>query len=1401
MNRSIGRILAAAGGLLAVTTGALGQVTVTAPSRGNLEVIGPNSRIVLAYAGVANSAAVTFGGQVFTIDSNGDVVNVGTSIALAPGVDANQDGTPGDAETSSGAGAGDIDVFVASVTGLVSALNSAAATIGSDDGSGDTIVAVGLQISATATATVTSANPTSSSLNGPFNVGAESPRFDGSATTITNIISETASGNTTVRFAFSKPLQSDVAAAGDLDVANVSAAADIEYDDAAGFGTPQFLTSAVAGTVTVPNPNVLQVVVANADLQATTPFVVGNFARFATAGAGVVDYLGNELEAGSTPPVAGIASTALPALTITGVQLREKANESILRGVSVDRAVRVTFNLPIDSGDLGNAAFYGTNLQVASAASDLTLGGIEADPTDPRSVFLDITGGSDTINANARDDDQNAYAISTATTGGANVPSSQLAANDYTNAQANIAAADAIRPTLVLRSFHDLNNDGDQDAVALVYDEPLSATLPAAARVTVTAVAGNTTPWRQITADGALTTVASTLTGSVPFTLSRAGVTTNSGVTALETNNAIVASFDPLSLDFDGDGDAAAAPGAETAATEAIPSTGNSGLFQLAFATGSGAGITDTVGNEAAPAANATVTSDRASPFLTAARFYAGDNNPNTTNNLQAITETDGTVGDRGGPNGEDRAELVFSENIANTIGSIDETKFRFGPNATSTFGNSDGLFRTNNIVTFINFGLDNDLAPGTNISIIAGNNADDAEGNEPVSNGVVLTDRRAPYVLLQGDSAIDSAFLFDADNDTFADQILVTLSQPVVGTTVQGGDFTVTNPSGTVASAAVSTSNSRVIEINLTDGVISMSNTPTVTYASGGTDTTPIATVGTNAAVSIFGGGNSQFIARQVPSEPGAAQPAIMEVTGIGTENGVPLAIGSTIHAFPTIPVVCEINFIVNGERICINREYDGRYDTSDLFPSLTAVNRWLFGFEKDIFAVRSFNGRWLITNRPVSGNGSIDIDDDDKLDDFGDDEFEPEFFIRLTTTGATGSSFTGLGFTGTGQIPSSTSSSSGSLSGGTRINITGGRFEFCWDVIRAQSGSLTEFYRNGYAFDGEPVGSSAVFGATNGRFELRVAAPIAAFDGMARLNSIGRPVILVLTRTDGTRAALSSLLTSARNNATPILFDPINRTQTAASPLPGSLAPNATDFTFDTNNIQTQRHWEGWNSLSNTRNSGVANLANRPITMQGVNAANIQPLNLQFAGPLDQVVFWIEDGGDDETWTDDDDDNGDFSSIVIDTAMADLFAFTMTSFGAQFGNAINNFVGGYAAGVFCHQELGSFIFGQPLTGTTLFAAGTAPAGFFPNNTTTQGWGFFSSKANYAGGSTTTLATSLATPNPRLDFILKWRNTEDGFEVSSLDVLNPAANSTTDLNDALELMSHNTFFGHFRPQ
>ena len=186
---------------------------------------------------------------------------------------------------------------------------------------------------------------------------------------------------------------------------------------------------------------------------------------------------------------------------------------------------------------------------------------------------------------------------------------------------------------------------------------------------------------------------------------------------------------------------------------------------------------------------------------------------------------------------------------------------------------------------------------------------------------------------------------------------------------------------------------------------------------------------------------------------------------------------------------------------------------------------------------------------------------------------------------------------------------------------------------MLRAQSGSLTEFYRTGYAFDGTPIGSSAVFGATNGRFELRVAAPIAAFDGVTRLNAIGRPVILVLTRTDGTRVALSSLLTSARNSATPILFDPTNRTQTAASPTPGNLAPNAVDFTFDTNNVLAQSHWEGWNSLANNRNSGVANAANRPILMQGVNSANIQPLNLTFAGPL-QATLHVSTSGTDADW-----------------------------------------------------------------------------------------------------------------------------------------------------------------------
>jgi len=1060
---------------------------------------------------------------------------------------------------------------------------------------------------------------------------------------------------------------------------------------------------------------------------------------------------------------ANAAVTTQVALAVTGSRFLDTVPAG---GGTAFGALKVTFNNPVTTPGTADAyALRRLNVAgTAPEASQLILANPQIDPNDPFSVLIDVTSsGTEGVAADGRSTSNDtgvvpnlaAYTVRVDSATGATDPGDVFGGTF--SGQTDLPAADGIEPSLLFVAFGDTSPvDGHQDTVYFVYDEPM-ANISSTAGFTVVRQGGVTVqPFQSITNEGTLVD-AMTVVNVTPannnlagLAVTRANIDGGGVATGRGLNNAVCLSYDALGFDWDND----TLAGLVADANEAIPGTGNANAVQGQYLVATGT-IADAANNafmNAGANVSALAGTDNANPRLARARIFDGDNMPSGVNNSQAFSEQDGGLGQNVNSR---RAAMFFGENLSGGLSqsNVDEGKVAFG---STNFGNNNSfLFVSGNSLTFDNDGTPfadrAQLVPGVVLNILEDSGIVDANDNEALSS-VPTVDGRAPYLPLvspvdPGSSAVFSAFLADTNADGFANEIRINMNQPILASSVSQSSFSITP--GTITGAAVSGTNPNAIVITITDGVVSMNNTVQVTYngASLLTQVTSDAGAGgTGIAVSAI---NDTFDAQRVPvSQLPTQAPAIMDLVGVLSNGATPLPAGTKIYAMIATPVVKRITATHNNANFIVDADIDT--------DSLEAWTNWLYGFSfaKNVYLGRDSDNFQFYSNFKDIG---------------GSNTFRDVIQLTISARALNAITFTGRGET-------------------TANVVSSGSLALSWDVARSSGGTVDSFYRNGYQFGGTPITSRAVVTGDDGRFEMHISAPIAAFDGLNFLNSIDRPIILIVEQTDGKRFAVTSLLSSV--NGAPLLFRPQNRTQTATKE-----AVNATSFNINIANVGTVNVFPGWNLVGFARNSGfAASTAGRPTLPAGVTAANVvSGSTLPFVGALEQFVFW-EESTVDNMWLSTED--SDFRDIIIDSKCFNNFAFTMTSLGVQIGSGINNLVGGYGFGFFVNTNstYGIFQFGAPLTGAALFAA---PA-TFANSTTNLGWALVTARQDVAP------ATALSTGNATMDFIILFRNNGPNppagrtrFEVSSLDLLAPTGNDNP--NDTKRIDAGQAFFGHFR--
>jgi len=156
-----------------------------------------------------------------------------------------------------------------------------------------------------------------------------------------------------------------------------------------------------------------------------------------------------------------------------------------------------------------------------------------------------------------------------------------------------------------------------------------------------------------------------------------------------------------------------------------------------------------------------------------------------------------------------------------------------------------------------------------------------------------------------------------------------------------------------------------------------------------------------------------------------------------------------------------------------------------------------------------------------------------------------------------------------------------------------------------------------------------------------------------------------------------------------------------------------------------------------------------------------------------MDQFIYFFENTID-GSWTATED--SDFSNIVIDADCLNAFFFTLDDNGPAFGSAVEAFIGGYAAGFFNNTggTLGVFQFGPMRTGTEFFDD-------YPNNSSNEGWGLFTSPAAFDP------ATGVTADNPDFDYLIQFRNNGGTFEVNSIDLLTPTGTDNINNTEVIE--------------
>jgi len=931
----------------------------------------------------------------------------------------------------------------------------------------------------------------------------------------------------------------------------------------------------------------------------------------------------------------------------------------------------------------------------------------------------------------------------------------------------NQTIGDGIEPALEFVSFHDLNGDGEIDAVALVFDEPMASTTSTAGLTATPKDGAGVNPISLITRDGfsedlgsfngatinnpaSNTLTITTTVGSVNLVLD------GSALTPRETNNAIILNFNPRTFDWDNDGTTAAGGDTE----EAIPGTGDADAIVAAYNAAAGS-LADAAGNAAPAVAPTDASVDRANPVLAFAGFFTGDNQDELTSNRQLIVEQrpagdSSDVGDRD-PN---RVMFVFSEPIESTEGdnsltsaNIEEEQIRFGGSSFEDGDLLDALSTTNS------FTLRNETVRlSDSVSVLAAATLVDAAGNPATSSSVQQTNKQAPFIALtvQEGDVVDSAFLLDNNDDGNADQIILQFNQAVVASLLDASDFSISV--GSIDGISTDTGgNSNGVLLDVSG--IAMTATPTITYNGADADAADRAIRGASTNMNVSAINGQTFVAQSIAaSDPDVDGPAIMLIKGrvlLDTAGGtaIPAPIGTKIYAGVAVPTVKRVTATHNN--VTFTYERTSGDDTLPSQRSLQSLTNWLLELEPFVYLQRGPNNVRVFSNTPES--------DGDPDYDFLTDTIQMQFNTA---------NLAAIRFSGTGETNSD--------------RVTNGLLELAWDVPRSADGSTAAMYNSGFDLDGAPIWSTATVTAADGSYDLYVSAPIASFTGRNRLSSQLNPVIIIAELPSGERYPVSSLVSSI--NGDPIRFQPQNRTQQA-----NRNASNAIQFDIDISRAGAERIFPGWNTVPFARRSGWAtSTIRRPTLPSGITTANVVlGQNLLAAGPLDQFVYWIEDANDDGVgldgiWTADDDRAHPLDSIIIDADQIRSFAFTMTNFGVQFGQNINNLVGGYAFGFFngTDNSYGVFQLGQELNQSTVF-----PTAGFPNNTITNGWVLATVSTAFPN------ANGFFPANNRTDFILVFQNTGDGFNVGSRDSTNSANNP----NDLGSIERNTPAFIHYR--
>jgi len=1302
------RAMAGLAALAGTTSLGLAQVDATAPVLDtNVETLGENTIIVFDLAGLDASEPVTLGLDLFTVDS-GDTVSVQfQQVVTNAATDGDGNGTFGDQAVTGGGGtATGVAVDLGAIPGIGTLLNTVQGLVTSGSA-----VSAGVRVTASTPSGMTTESVIDTTSGVANEATDEAYAIDNDPSMIQSAFVNAAGDSLLV--VFNRPVSLTMAGTGanapnQTQIADVTGA-DFEVDSSSAFGAPAALlgssNAAFAGTTFTAISFDLDPMTANV--------AVGDFIR--TTGMDITDVLGFQ----TSDDMDGVQVSQLATFQVASAEFRATVDPN---GANSAGALAVTFNLPVDPTQLGDASFYDLTVGQSMGLSGmgLTLANPAADPMDSATVLLDVQS-TDTdlgVEADGLNDDDNSTGSPPVFTGGddvdgdgnfndnlltyavdlegdrvmaANEPQSDFG-GDYGDGDdafdQSVDVTDAIAPALALGiTFADNDGDGTQDAVKLVFAEPMDANATNDG-VTITANTGVTVhPADMIDAATGVRTEATTAMMFAmgddeitidQFVVGSTDLDADGSISTREMNNSYSFVYDPDMFDFDGDGNT----GASDTDGEATGTTDDAGLVAIDVDTmDDDFSFADANTNAFSGMISGNATVDCAPPVLLFVNFFEGDN---ISGGQQLISEQDGNVGFDDDNN---VAQLVFTEDVD---GTPDEDEFRFGAGAMDFFtaGDFDGFFGADgNIAQF----TDNDargFSAGDTFTVRDGNGLDDAANNlyPGQTAGVTVVDRTGPFVPLQQDingNAIDSAFLIPDTGGEFASRIDVFFTDPLDAGTVDDADFSV---QGVQQSAISTTVTGNRLSIDLPASSVPLTSTVTVTY-NGAADMTPIASNNNPIAAA-----NDTFTAQAVPTADVDAEfTAVMDIEGtITLPDGSPAPTGTKIFGFIAVPRINAIRGSMNNVSF-VTQETSSLYAFTNFLLGLSEFI-YLYDDQGDMF-VRDFKG---------------DLSQDSLLG------------LTVNFNNVANISFTGRG----------TTTPLGVDSQPTTATLSNGRAEVCWDVLSSSDGTAHSLFNDG--FGSTPISSVAVTTDETGAYLLHMTAPVSDFN--PRLDTTGNPVIIVVELPSGERFAASGLVNSIANEGL-IGFDPLNRTQDQDD--------SASDrFSFDINlaNVGSVDIWGGWNLLSFARQSGASTTNQMPVIPAGNSSDNVvSGINsLPLASPLSQFVYFVDED-ENGVWTNADDSSpGQFDSLIIDANCIPHFAFTLTSRGAFVRSAfqgarqgsIDNLIGGYGLGFFNAgvdgvsqpQKLGAFQFGAPIPAGAPFGAGD-----FPNTNVTLGWALIS--------------------------------------------------------------------------